>query len=191
MDNSLNSSDDSFLTWEKLCEESYPKIGEIIDLTGDDDDIQDNSKSYAADDESSKNFEADFSASPVEILEESVEEYSTPLPGSCEFLKNKLDPNTAICNLNDTLEVVEYILAHGHAEDDDNEEELHQISTVTLETTNESAELLDSVQSVDEVFTEGIIEEAIADSPQSKCARNTGNLFKKKLFTIFYEFNFV
>lgn len=55
-------------------------------------------------------------------------------------MKNKLNPNTAICNLNDTLETIEYILAKAEEEDD----EVFELSSLTLVSSGQT-----SVESVD------------------------------------------
>lgn len=156
------SADDSFLTWEKMCEQTYPRETEIVDLTQTDDEFADNEASDNED------------VSPVEILELSLEdlEVQSPLPGSCEFLKNMMDKNTAICNLNDTLETVEYILAQT-SQIVDETEDLHNFSSITLVSSNETTEgIEDSVLTVDDEVFEAPSE--IEVSSQLKSRRING-----------------
>lgn len=173
---SLPEDDDSFLTWEKMCELSYPKIDAFVDLTAiSDDELLDGSASYAADNEASN-----INDTNLHVSSQS-DEYNSPLPGSCDFLKNRLDPNTAICNLNDTLEAVEFMLAQNKNAADETEK-LEHVSSVTLVSTSDDSSDTDSVYSVEdveEVFESSM--DGLVVSPQPKCPRKTGKILKLKI----------
>lgn len=182
--------DDSFKTWEKMCEESYPKITEMIDLTSCSESTQNNSLSYAASADNEETRDDTSLLLHPEIFEETIHETLSPLPGSCDFLKSMLDPNTAICNLNDTLDTVDYILALSRGAHE-KEEELQHVSTISIVSSDESVQSVDEEQSGEHVNEETIdgfgddldvndiesfIEKCvnvINDSP-TKCPRKTG-----------------
>lgn len=120
MDHSLDIND-SFLTWEQVCEDSKNKIevGKEISHDG------------YADDENDSIYYPEIKKKPITV--------STPITlqrGSCNYLTNLMDQNTAIVDLNDTLEAVEYILTHANPSSD--EDSSKETSIISISSANSS-----------------------------------------------------
>jgi hypothetical protein len=99
LETSADDSLNSFLTLEKECELSQNESA-IRELS---------SYCEVADDEC----EETKNEFPIEVRKSSQE---SPLRGSCDYIKNRLDPNSAIVDLNDTLDAINYILERGEEE---------------------------------------------------------------------------
>lgn len=124
---------ESFLTWEKKCENS------IIDLTIDENDENNSIDGEYADDEDEPSFLTKTLNPPQR--DTLVPSFSSPQRGSHSYITNLLDPNSALVELNDTLEAVNYILSQGTSENE--EIPIESLSSVSINSTTD-----DSIESV-------------------------------------------
>lgn len=56
----------------------------------------------------------------------------SPQRGSCNYITNLLDPNSAIVELNDTLDAVNYILRGAYGSYEEDEEDIQTLSSITV-----------------------------------------------------------
>ena len=119
---------ESFLTWEKMCENS------LVDENAD----KESTRGAQADDEkevSTASINESIKKKYLQAVPQT--DQSSPQRGSCNYITNLLDPNSAIVELNDTLDAVNYILRGAY--DDDDEEDIQHLSSITVSSDGSSS----------------------------------------------------
>lgn len=84
-----------------------------------------------------ENSENPLNLSIFNVKEIAHQKSAEPLRGSFEYIRNLLQPNSDVCNLNDTLEIVEYMLSQDQKKDRERKEEDNNMSIITI-SSNES-----------------------------------------------------